>query len=230
MANFNTHLTASVCLSSIASVCLYRIDMLTLNEAINLAMIGIAAGFIADTDSDNEAASALFFSLFGLIAAIVTLLNFTLSDYSILLNIIIFTTIYLGSRYGLAKLVPKLTQRRGIFHSIPMAVALSFAVTLYCLHILKLEVEVAWFAGVYVFFNYLLHLILDEVYAVDLANNSYRLSYFSSIKLLNLKPWWPYLICYLLITIMIYFLPSFESLIKGPLALSNFESIWQHLV
>ncbi|MCF6776088.1 metal-dependent hydrolase [Thiotrichales bacterium 19X7-9] len=230
MANFNTHLSASVCLSSIASICFYNIDMFSLHQAINLAMIGIFSGFIADIDSDDDYASELIFTLFGFICAIFIVLNFTLQQYSILLNLIIFIVIYASFRYGLTRLIPRFTQRRGVFHSIPFAFVLGFATTLIAVHMIKVSIEIAWFAGLYVFFNYLLHLILDEIYAVDLANHSYRSGYFSSIKFISLKPWWPYLICYVLIAIMIYFLPNFNSLIKGPLALSNFEAIWYHLV
>lgn len=230
MANFNTHLTASTVLSTITSICLYKADIISLDYGISFAFIGIVAGFIADIDSENTYARTLIYGLFGLIISIGCLLYLSINQYPILLNVLIFVIIYAVSRYGLSKIIIELTNRRGIFHSLPMAVAVTLLSVLIAQHFLKLNMTLCWWLGLYVLANYLMHLILDEIYAVDLANHSFRSRLLFSFKLFQIKPWWPYLILYILIGIMIYFLlPELSSLTSSVLTIDTLKSVWQHL-
>ncbi|MCF6767184.1 metal-dependent hydrolase [Thiotrichales bacterium 19S11-10] len=230
MANLNTHLTTSVSFSTVASICLYNTEVISLNQSIDLTLLGIFAGLLADLDSDTPYASQLIYSLLGMIAAIGIILNYSLEQFSILMNIIIFFFIYAVSRFGLSKVMVKITQRRGVFHSIPMAILISLVTVIIATHITHSSAEFAWWAGVYVLFNYLLHLLLDEIYATNLANESYRTRFLSSFKIFSARPWWPYLIADVLIIATLFFLPSFDVLINDVLAPSTFQQIWNGLV
>jgi membrane-bound metal-dependent hydrolase YbcI (DUF457 family) len=69
------------------------------------------------------------------------------------------------------------TSHRGIFHSIPMGFLLGIFTTMLLKTLFWVDISVAVWGGFFVTLGYLTHLVLDEVYSVDLVNRRMKKSF-----------------------------------------------------
>jgi len=68
-------------------------------------------------------------------------------------------------------------------------------------------VNLAWLAAAFVGGGYLLHLLLDEIYSVDLMGGSFKQSFGSALTLFNTSAWGSYLLLYLAVVFALAFAP-----------------------
>jgi ABC-type multidrug transport system fused ATPase/permease subunit len=108
--------------------------------------------------------------------------NFT-STYSILELWVIWLGVFVGIRYGAYHIFHRNAVHRGIFHSLLAALFFMAATAVICAYGLGLSAVVSWMAGLFVFFGFLIHLILDEVYSVDFTGARIKRSFGSALKL-----------------------------------------------
>ena len=79
----------------------------------------------------------------------------------------------------------KLTVHRGMFHSIPAGFVFWFSFSLLFYYVFKFNYLVSWYFGMFVFLGFFTHLVLDEIYSVDLSGNRIKKSFGSALKLWN---------------------------------------------
>ena len=84
---------------------------------------------------------------------------------------IIWIGTYLFIRYGAQKIFHNYARHRGIFHSLLAATAFSFLTAIVFSRVFFTSDTVAWAAGAFMFTGYLVHLLLDEIYSVDVTND-----------------------------------------------------------
>jgi hypothetical protein len=96
--------------------------------------------------------------------------------------------IYFGIRFGVAEIFNRYTVHRGMWHSIPAALIAALLALLIC----TCEVlEYRLFKAVAVFAGFLSHLILDEIYSIDLSGAKIRVKKSSgtALKLFGTNAW-----------------------------------------
>ena len=181
MASFETHLTVTTGVVGVVSIPLLSSGMINTTEGILLLFLGVAGGMLPDIDSDRSIPVQITFKILALILPLIIVFNF--ANHLPLLKIagvwlvsslvlyIIFTYIFLP-----------MTRHRGIFHTIGMGVLFGELTSLLMLHLLDVGQNIAILSGIYVTFGFMVHLILDEAYSVDLLNTSLKRSFGSALK------------------------------------------------
>lgn len=182
MANFTTHLVTASAVSGVAATTFYGTHILGSDAATQCFVLGTLGGLLPDLDSDNSVILKIIFSVIAITAAFVVMFLYSglLSIAEMLvLWMISFTAIYFGG-FSIFK---RFTVHRGIFHSIPAAFLAFFATVALFYHAFLGDPFLAWMFGFFVFIGYLIHLLLDEIYSVDLANNKIKRSFGTALKL-----------------------------------------------
>lgn len=193
MANFNTHLTVATSVSATLAIGLVLSDLsdlATIKFAFLCWLLGTLGGILPDIDAPNAIPTRLLFSSLGLFLASILVIS-QFKQFSWLELTSLWIVSFLSIRYGLSKLFNKLTVHRGNFHSILAAFLFGFSSTAIAYHVLDFSELLAWFAGLFVTVGYLVHLLLDELYSVDLTNaklkKSKSKSFGSALKIASFR-------------------------------------------
>jgi hypothetical protein len=158
-------------------------------------------GLLPDLDSDSGVPVR---ELFGVSAAIAPILLFdrvkALCEQSTEQTVVVLAATYLFIRYVLSYLFKSFTVHRGMFHSIPALVIAGLA--MYLLYPSG-DVRRRIFLSGAVMIGFLSHLILDEIYSVDLMGARLRLNKYAggALKLVS-KSWPATLTTYLLLALL----------------------------
>ncbi|NPA55993.1 MAG: metal-dependent hydrolase [Epsilonproteobacteria bacterium] len=183
MANFNTHFNVASFTSAVVASSMYYHGDITKLDAVLYFSMGILGGVLPDIDSNNSKPTRVMQTIFANLAAFFVLLKY-INVYPIL-NLAL---IWVGSLLGVMALFyifSKFTTHRGMFHSIIAGVLFWFIFTLLFYYVFGFGVLKSWYVGMFVFIGYLTHLILDEIYSVDLAGARIKSSFGSAFKLFN---------------------------------------------
>ena len=185
MANFNTHLLAGALASGLAATMTMAAGIVPQSEILGLTVVGVVGSILPDVDLENTEPSKLLFGGLGMALAFATLFHFH-GTYSIAELWVVWLGVFVAIRYGLFWTFHKRTRHRGVFHSL-LAAALFAALTAALFsHIFLKDPLVSWFAGLFMFGGYLVHLILDEVYAVNYEGMKLKSSFGTALKVVDL--------------------------------------------
>ncbi|MBN2887042.1 MAG: metal-dependent hydrolase [Chromatiaceae bacterium] len=181
MANFQTHLNVGLFVSGAAVLGLHGAGLVTPAQTLPFFALGVAGSLLPDIDADNSRPVRMFFSLFGALAAFVVALP--LVDRFLPLELVlIWGGVFLGVRYGVFEIFARLTVHRGIWHSWLALVAVALAIVDAAYWWMGVDARTAWGAGLMVGIGYLTHLVLDEIYSVDLLNSRVKRSFGTALK------------------------------------------------
>ncbi len=86
---------------------------------------------------------------------------------------------YVVIRFGVGELFKRFTKHRGMWHSIPAAGVVAMATYLVCF---SPDTGIRLFKAWAVFIGFILHLILDEIYSVDLMGRRLKKSWGTALK------------------------------------------------
>ena len=78
-----------------------------------------------------------------------------------------------------------LTVHRGVFHSVLAALFFALLMTCISYHFLHWDVLHAWLNGIFIAVGFIVHLLLDELYSVDLSNSRMKNSFGTALKLFS---------------------------------------------
>lgn len=190
MANFKTHIFVASVVSGITSVIVSATGLANISQALTYFVIGLTGGLLPDIDADNSAPVRLLFNGLALGLAFVTVF-YLLDRLSIVELILAWGGSYVAIRYLAFGLFTRFTVHRGVFHSILAALFFAGLTASVASHGFGSEAQIAWLSGSFLFMGYLVHLILDEVYSVDLLNRRVKKSFGSALKIVSLKRVWP---------------------------------------
>jgi membrane-bound metal-dependent hydrolase YbcI (DUF457 family) len=215
LANFTTHLNVAAFVSGIAAVSVSYTNLSTPKDAFLYFLAGIVGGILPDIDHNNSIPiKILQFFLSNLIAFLIIVRY--LGKYPILNILFLWIVSYISVNI-LFFLFKKLTTHRGIIHSIPAAFFFFFLVSLISYKYFGLNVLKSYLIGLFVFIGYITHLILDEVYSVDITGRRIKKSFGSAFKLYSYNKKTTFFM-YLLIILIFIFLPKKDILfhiVKG---------------
>ena len=184
MATYKTHLAFASIVSSSACSYLYGKGILSAQEAALCFSYGVAGGLLPDIDAENSKPLRLTFTTIALFAAFAVLLLLP-DGTSLPEKGLWWVGVYLTVRYFASSVFSKITTHRGIVHSVPFAMVVSLVLTYILITIKENTPHTAWLAGVFLFGGFLLHLILDELYSVDITGGKLKRSFGTAFTLFD---------------------------------------------
>jgi membrane-bound metal-dependent hydrolase YbcI (DUF457 family) len=200
MAGFKTHITVSALCG--AAVGFYgswawQLDWGPIALASALTTLG---GMLPDLDSDSGVPVRELFGLAGAFIPVLLIHRLRRGEFTHDQMLAIMIGVYLVVRYGLSEFFKRLTVHRGMFHSIPALLITGLVVYLIYDHD---DQRVRFYLAGGAMIGFLSHLVLDEIYAVDLRGLVPRLNNFagSALKLFS-KSWTANVFAYAVLLIL----------------------------
>jgi hypothetical protein len=197
MASYRVHLGTSALLGvGVAAVSIWQLG-LGWGPACLAGGLTALGGMLPDLDSDSGVPQRELFGLSAAAAAFLVLRPLEEHGYSLEQRAVLAGGVYLFVRYGVRALFERVTVHRGMFHSIPALLIAGLAVFLLD-HGPNLLARVVLAGGVML--GFLSHLLLDELWAIDLMGFRVRLNRYagSALKFFS-SSWSATLITYLLL-------------------------------
>lgn len=167
MADFNTHLMGAVAVSGLTATVLVMTGLFPHQAVIGYFVLGVIGGLLPDLDSPTSVPIRIAFAALAVMAGFLVVFTFG-HRYSLVELIILWLGCFLFIRYGLLDLFTRVTTHRGLIHSIPAGMACGLLTTLVAFHAFNAAVIHAWLCGTFITLGFIVHLLLDEFYSVDL--------------------------------------------------------------
>lgn len=182
MANFTTHIAVGTVVSGALATLTLAADVIAPENLVIVTMAGVLGSVLPDVDlKESRPAQAMFGGLAVFLSFAVL---FTIAyKYSIAEMWVFWIGTLLGVRYGLQALFHRFSYHRGIWHSILAGLFFWFLTAVVFKYVLHRHEGVAWLAGGFMFIGYLTHLILDEIYSVDVLDTRIKASFGTAMKL-----------------------------------------------
>ena len=186
MANFTTHIAIGTVVSGALATLTLAADVIAPENLVAVTMAGVLGSVLPDIDlKDSRPSQAMFGGLAVFFSFIVL---FTIAyKFSIAEMWLIWLGTLIGVRYGGQALFHMFSYHRGIWHSILAGVFFWFVTAIVFKHVLNRHEGIAWLAGGFLFIGYLTHLILDEIYSVDVLDTRIKASFGTAMKLFDRK-------------------------------------------
>jgi len=183
LASFGIHLAGGLSAAGLAATSVLVADLATPVEMLAYLALGTLGSLLPDIDADNSAPVQISFTVISIALAFGAM--FLLADTfdSVAELLLVWGAVYLLFRWLVFHLFTRLTTHRGIFHSLPAAALFGAVTALLATHLLGQPALQAWLAGVFIFFGYLVHLLLDEAYSVNLFGMHTKRSFGTALKL-----------------------------------------------
>ncbi len=188
MANFTTHIAVGTLVSGAAATLTLAADVVAPENLIAVTMAGVLGSVLPDIDLKDSRPSKAMFS--GLAVFFSFAVLFSAAEY---FSVVELMALWLGTlvfvRYGAKAVFHELSYHRGIWHSILAAVFCACATAVVYYYLLRRPDGVAWLAAGFMFIGYMTHLILDEMYSVDVMDVRIKSSFGTAVKLVDAKHW-----------------------------------------
>ncbi|WP_051321670.1 metal-dependent hydrolase [Chrysiogenes arsenatis] len=216
MALFTTHLSVAATIAGSGAAFLAAHGMVSPLQGGLLLTIGTFGGVLPDIDSDSSLPARGIITCLALAVGYILALSFVTTIPAWALPPL-FLLLFFGVRKGIEFAFRKTTVHRGIWHSIPAAVALAGTAVWFALALPGSDRLFAWWSGIFLGLGYLTHLLLDEISAVNYAGLRFKRSFGSALKLWGAE-WQGTLLCYALLVGLWLFLPPIPDVFTAPFA------------
>ena len=223
MANFKTHISVAAALSGCLATGFLEVGIAAPKDVWLYFAMGTLGGILPDIDANNSIPGRMLFSFFAVVLAFLTLFS-RANVYSIVELSILWMVTYVVVRYIIFQMFAKLTIHRGIFHSILAAIFFCFLTTNIVYYFYGLNALNAWISGLFVFIGYMIHLILDEMYSVDLIGAKIKKSFGTALKIIS-KNMKATSLLFLATILAFYMTPSAERFVKTVLSFDTYKSV-----
>lgn len=212
MAGFRKHIEVASIGSAVLATSILAASIVSPKEALLLWLGGTLGGILPDVDSDNSSSLNLVFGLLSFL-----LLCLALSQFSVHLSTLgiwmMMIAVYVALNFIVRPVFEYFTVHRGVFHSLLSAVFFLFGISAAAYIVLGLSHFMSWMLGFFVFLGFIIHLVLDELYSVDLSNVRIKRSFGSALKLFEYKDIKSSFLMLLAVLGLLYLTPPIESFI-----------------
>ncbi len=206
MASFQTHITVAGAASLAGAGVCVQSGLASEPQALLLLGMGTVAGILPDVDSDHSISIRMVFGLLSFATAVA--LMFALMGRQPLPVLLLLALLGVAVvRMVVYPAFAHMTVHRGLFHSVPAAVLAGLVTMLLGEGLLGWHAQFYRLAGLFVSGGYLLHLLLDEIYSVNLAGHRLKASFGSALTVFSLREWQGYVLLYAAVLLGFVFLP-----------------------
>ena len=167
MADFNTHLMGAAAVSGLAATVLVMAGAAPHQAVIGYFVLGVVGGLLPDIDLPTSIPVRIAFAMLAVIAGFLVVFTFG-RRYSLAELVVLWLGCFVLIRYGLFNLLDRFTAHRGLIHTVPMAGIAGLTTTAVAFHLFAASATHAWLCGAFVTLGFIIHLLLDEFYSVDL--------------------------------------------------------------
>lgn len=179
MADFKTHITGSTILGiGYGTVAHMKFGVPIGHCAIAGALCSVA-GMLPDLDSKSGIPQREMLCFVSVLIPMLMMFRFQELGFTAEQMVFVAGVSYVVIRFGLGELFKRFTKHRGMWHSIPAAAVAAMATYLVCF---SPETSIRLFKAWAVFLGFILHLLLDEVYSVDLMGRRLKKSWGTALK------------------------------------------------
>ncbi|MBB1073361.1 metal-dependent hydrolase [Rhodoferax sp. 4810] len=188
MANFKTHLSVGITVSSLTALAGYDRGLGDADQMQWLFLIGTIASLLPDIDVKQSkpmrGALMLFGAGIGYLAVRTLPFQFTTLEFGVL-----WLLIWLVANQILQVLFIRFVVHRGIWHSLLMAVVLAVSSAITADTFFAQSTQMSWLVAGFILLGYLTHLTLDELASVDVRGNRVKRSFGTALKPISLRNW-----------------------------------------
>ena len=212
MANFKTHFSVAAVASVAVSGLGFFAKLYGVGTAVFAVMVGTIGGLLPDIDLRSSRPAKKGFYFASLFLATFFSVLYASNDktqegamYAMLLWVFVFGIF----RFGVFELFSRITVHRGMVHSVPYMAVFGLILVYVAHYGLSLSAYTSWILGLFLFFGSLVHLILDEMYSVNIWNFKLKKSAGTAFKFFESDKPIQYAILYTLLGLLWIFAPSF---------------------
>ena len=214
MANFRTHLAVATVVSSTVAVAGFGVGLYGVSTAVFGAIIGTIGGLLPDIDLRTSRPAKKFFAIAELFLA--TLMAILYASHhvgtdAVINALVIWVVVFCLLKYVVFEIFHRVTVHRGMVHSVPYMAVFALLVVYGAYHGLKLTVLVSWLFGGFLFVGSLVHLILDELYSVDVWGLKLKKSSGTAFKFFESNKPISYAVLYAALGLLWVFAPEYET-------------------
>jgi len=182
MADFRTHLAVASTVSGVLAIGTMVAGVATPKEVVLFFCAGTMGGVLPDIDSDHTIPVQILFSVLAVGLAFMSVFS-RAETYSLVELSLLWIAVHLFVRHVLYKIFAKFTVHRGIFHSQLAALFFLLFNAAIGYHLFGLSTVSSWLLGCFVALGYMIHLLLDEIYSVDITGARIKKSFGTALKL-----------------------------------------------
>lgn len=186
MANFTTHIAIGTVVSGALATLTLAADVVAPENLVAVTMVGMLGSVLPDIDLKESRPSRAMFAGLAIFFSFAVLFH-AATKYSIAELWLMWLGTLVGVRYGLHTIFHRLAVHRGIWHSLLAALFSGLATTIVFKHALGRPDGVAWLAGGFMVIGYLVHLVLDEIYSVDVMDVRVKSSFGTALKPIDVQ-------------------------------------------
>lgn len=211
MANFRTHLgVASVGGAAVAQAG-WQAGQWGGWQSLVVAILVAFGGILPDIDADQSQAIRLIFNLLAVVAVVLAVL---VLQHRVTPAYLFAACggIYLGVRYLAGAIFARFTVHRGLWHSLLAASISGLSTAAISFSLLDQPERLAWIHGLAMTLGFVIHLMLDELYSVDLTGARFKRSFGTALKLFSWQSPGSALMLALISMHLLSWLPSFSVL------------------
>jgi membrane-bound metal-dependent hydrolase YbcI (DUF457 family) len=188
MANFRTHIAIGTVVSGALATVTAAADLVAPENIVAVTLAGVLGSVLPDIDLKESRPARAFFAGLAVFFSFVVLFSLE-RKYSIAEMLILWLGTLLLVRYVGKEIFFRFSYHRGIWHSLLAMVFCAFVTALIYSQLLRRDPAVAWLAAGFMSIGFLTHLILDELYSVDVMDTRIKASFGTALKLVDTKHW-----------------------------------------
>ena len=186
MANFPTHIAVGTVVSGALATVTVAADMVAPENIVAVTLAGVLGSILPDIDLEESRPAKAMFSGLAIFFSFAVLFGLDRS-YSIAEMLILWLGTLLLVRFGAKEVFFRFSYHRGVWHSLLALVFCAFVAAVVFSRLLGRDDGIAWLGAAFMGVGYLTHLILDELYAVDVMDTRVKASFGTALKLFDYR-------------------------------------------
>lgn len=184
MANFTTHIAVGTVVSGALATLTLAADVIPREALVAVTMAGVLGSVLPDIDLKDSRPSRAMFAGLGIFFSFAVLFSVA-GKYSIIELWMLWLGTLVGVRYGVHAIFHRFAVHRGIWHSLLATVFCALFTAVVFKYILGEPDHIAWLGAGFMAIGYVTHLVLDELYSVDVMDTRLKASFGTALKLID---------------------------------------------
>jgi hypothetical protein len=187
MANFPTHIAVGTVVSGALATVTVAADLVAPENIVAVTLAGVLGSVLPDIDLEDSRPAKAMFSGLAIFFSFAVLFGLEQKNYSIAEMLILWVGTLLLVRFGAKELFFRFSYHRGVWHSVLALVFCAVVTAIVFSRLLGRPDGIAWLAAAFMGVGYLTHLVLDEIYAVDIMDTRVKASFGTALKLFDYR-------------------------------------------
>jgi LexA-binding, inner membrane-associated putative hydrolase len=186
MANFPTHIAVGTVVSGALATVTVAADMVAPENIVAVTLAGVLGSVLPDIDLEESRPARAMFSGLAVFFSFAVLFGLE-RKYSIAEMFVLWLGTFFLVRYVAKEVFFRFSYHRGVWHSLLALVFCAFVTAWVFYRLLGRDPAVAWLAAGFMGIGFLTHLILDEIYSVDVMDTRIKSSFGTALKLFDYR-------------------------------------------